>query len=59
MLTEEATKNAFVMLLTDAVGYNVFNLMQVCPEFTADVPRLKEEKVDYAIIMDGKSYYPD
>jgi hypothetical protein len=51
--TEEATKNAFVMPFINALGYNVFNPMEVCPEFTADVPGLKGEKVDYAIIMDS------
>lgn len=54
ILTEEATKNAFVMPFINALGYNVFNPMEVCPEFTADVPGLKGEKVDYAIMMDGK-----
>jgi hypothetical protein len=54
ILTEEATKNAFVMPFINALGYNVFNPMEVCPEFTADVPGLKGEKVDYAIIMDSK-----
>lgn len=53
VLTEEATKNAFVMPFINALGYNVFNPTEVCPEFTADVPGLKGEKVDYAIIMDG------
>lgn len=50
--TEEATKNAFVMPFIQALGYNVFNPMEVCPEFTADVPGLKGEKVDYAILLD-------
>ncbi len=50
--TEEATKTAFVMPFINALGYNVFNPMEVCPEFTADVPGLKGEKVDYAIIID-------
>lgn len=54
ILTEEATKSAFVMPFINALGYNVFNPMEVCPEFTADVPGLKGEKVDYAIIMDDK-----
>lgn len=52
--TEEATKTAFVMPFMQALGYNVFNPMEVCPEFTADVPGLKGEKVDYAIFIDGK-----
>jgi len=51
--TEEATKNAFIMPFINALGYNVFNPTEVCPEFTADVPGLKGEKVDYAIMMDG------
>ncbi|BAY17407.1 hypothetical protein NIES21_32450 [Anabaenopsis circularis NIES-21] len=53
VLTEEATKNAFVMPFINALGYNVFNPTEVCPEFTADVPGLKGEKVDYAINMNG------
>lgn len=53
ILTEEATKSAFVMPFINALGYNVFNPMEVCPEFTADVPGLKGEKVDYAIIKDN------
>lgn len=51
VLTEEATKNAFVMPFINALGYNVFDPTEVFPEFTADVPGLKGEKVDYSIIM--------
>lgn len=50
--TEEATKTAFVMPFIKALGYNVHNPREVCPEFTADVPGVKGEKVDYAIIID-------
>ncbi|AFY69992.1 Restriction endonuclease, type I, EcoRI, R subunit/Type III [Thalassoporum mexicanum PCC 7367] len=52
--TEEATKNAFIMPFIQALGYNVFNIMEVCPEYTADYPGLKGKKVDYAILMEGK-----
>ena len=52
--TEEATKSAFIMPFIQALGYNVFNPLEVYPEFTADVPGLKGEKVDYAIIKDNK-----
>jgi predicted type IV restriction endonuclease len=52
--TEEATKNAFIMPLLSALGYNVFDPTEVCPEYIADVPGLKGEKVDYAILVDGK-----
>lgn len=54
IVTEEATKSAFVMPFIQALGYNVFNPMEVCPEFSADVPGVKGEKVDYAILVDGK-----
>lgn len=52
--TEEATKNAFVMPFINALGYNVFDPLEVRPEFTADVGVKKGEKVDYAILRDGK-----
>ncbi len=52
--TEEATKNAFIMPLISALGYDVFNPLEVIPEFTADIGTKKGEKVDYAIKKDGK-----
>jgi hypothetical protein len=52
--TEEATKNAFVMPFIDALGYNLFNPMEVVPEFVADVGSKKYEKVDYALLRDGQ-----
>ncbi|MEB3309653.1 MAG: type I restriction endonuclease [Snowella sp.] len=54
ILTEEATKNAFVMPFLSALGYDVFNPLEVVPEFTADVGIRKGEKVDYAIKKDDK-----
>ncbi|QGM45121.1 type I restriction endonuclease [Methylocystis heyeri] len=52
--TEEATKNAFIMPFISALGYDVFNPLEVIPEFVADVGVKKGEKVDYAIKLDGK-----
>ena len=52
--TEEATKNAFVLPFIGALGYDVFDPTEVVPEFTADVGIKKGEKVDYAILKDGK-----
>jgi len=52
--TEEATKNAFVMPFIQALGYDIFDPTEVIPEFTADVGSKKGEKVDYAIMTDGK-----
>lgn len=54
VLTEEATKQAFILPLLNALGYNVFNPLEVCPEYDADAPGVKGEKVDYAILLDGK-----
>lgn len=54
ILTEEATKNAFVMPFLQALGYDVFNPLEVKPEFVADIPTKKGEKIDYAIIINGK-----
>src|SRR4051794_11772271 len=52
--TEEATKNAMVMPFISALGYNVFDPQEVTPELHADVGLKKGEKVDYAILKDGK-----
>jgi predicted type IV restriction endonuclease len=52
--TEEATKNAFIMPFIAALGYDVFNPMEVTPELNADIGIKKGEKVDYAILRDGK-----
>ena len=52
--TEEATKTSFVMPLLSALGYDVFNPTIVVPEFTADIGRKKNEKVDYAIMLNEK-----
>lgn len=52
--TEEATKNAMVMPFIQALGYNVFDPLEVTPELVADVGTKKGEKVDYAILRDGK-----
>jgi hypothetical protein len=52
--TEEATKNALIMPMIQALGYDVFNPMEVTPELISDVGTKKGEKVDYAILNDGK-----
>ncbi|OUN20846.1 type I restriction endonuclease [Pseudoflavonifractor sp. An85] len=52
--TEEATKTAIIMPFFAMLGYDVFNPQEFVPEFTADVGIKKGEKVDYAIINNGK-----
>lgn len=50
--TEEATKNALIMPFIQALGYDVFNPLEVVPEFTTDHGVKKGEKVDYAVKKD-------
>jgi hypothetical protein len=52
--TEEATKNSMVMPFIQALGYDPFNPLEVTPELVADIGTKKGEKVDYAILRDGK-----
>jgi predicted type IV restriction endonuclease len=52
--TEEATKNALVMPFINLLGYDIFDPTEVIPEYVADVGIKKGEKVDYAIVKDGK-----
>jgi hypothetical protein len=52
--TEEATKNAMVMPFIQILGYNVFDPTEVTPELVADIGTKKGEKVDYAILRDGR-----
>ena len=51
--TEEATKNAFIMPFLQGLGYDVFNPLEVVPEYVADIGLKKGEKIDYAIMQDG------
>lgn len=53
ILTEEATKNAFIMPFINALGYDVFNPLEVIPEMDCDLVKKKGEKIDYAIMKDG------
>ncbi len=52
--TEEATKTAFVLPFIAALGYDVFDPAEVCPEYVADVGIKKGEKIDYAILVGGE-----
>lgn len=53
--TEEATKTAFVMpFIQNVLGYDVFDPLEVVPEFICDVGTKKGEKIDYAIFKDGQ-----
>jgi len=53
--TEEATKNAFVMpFIRNVLGYDVFDPLEVVPEYVCDIGTKKGEKIDYAILKDGQ-----
>ena len=54
VLTEEATKSSMVMPFIQSLGYNVFDITEVVPEFDANVGASKKYKLDYAILQDGK-----
>ena len=54
ILTEEATKNAFIMPFIQSLGYDVFDPTEVIPEYTCDIGTKKGEKIDYAIFKDGE-----
>lgn len=51
--TEEATKNAFIMPFLQALGYDVFNPLEVVPEYVTDIGTKKGEKIDYAIFKEN------
>lgn len=51
--TEEATKNAFIMPFIQCLGHDVFNPLEVVPEYITDIGTKKGEKIDYAIMKDS------
>lgn len=53
---EEATKQALILPMLDALGYDIWNPAEVCPEYDADFATKKagqKEKVDLAILLGG------
>ena len=53
--TEQAAKTSFVMPFLQALGYDVFNAVEVIPEYIADWAAKKGEKVDYTIKVGGQT----
>ncbi len=51
---EETTKQALIIPFLQVLGYDVFNPLEIKPEYVSDFGRKKGEKVDYAIFKDGK-----
>lgn len=54
IITEEATKQSLILPFFQSLKYNVFNPVEFSPEYNADFGIKKGEKVDYAIMLDGK-----
>ena len=52
--TEEGTKNAFIMPMIAALGYDVFNPFEVIPEMDCDIVKKRGEKIDYAIMKNER-----
>jgi len=54
---EEATKQALVLPMLDALGFDIWNPTEVCPEYEADFVATKKqgpkEKVDFAILLEN------
>ena len=53
-LTEEATKHFLILPFISALGYDIFDIAEVMPEFTADIGIRQKERIDYAILKEGK-----
>ncbi|KZE66173.1 DNA polymerase III subunit epsilon [Fictibacillus phosphorivorans] len=54
IINEESTKQALIIPFIQTLGYDVFNPLEVEPEYVSDFGIKKGEKVDYAIKKDRK-----
>ncbi len=50
---EAATKQALIVPFIEALGYDIYNIEEVFPEYGAAVGDYKDQRVDYAILKDG------
>lgn len=51
---EEMTKQALIIPFVQMLGFDVFNPIEVRPEYSADFGKKKGEKVDYALFKDNE-----
>lgn len=51
---EEETKQSMVMPFLQVLGYDIFDPLEVRPEYTADIGIKKGEKVDYGIAFNNE-----
>jgi WD40 repeat protein len=48
---EEATKKTLIEPFIEALGYNIHDPTEVFPEFGADIPNVRGDRVDYALFQ--------
>ena len=51
---EEMTKHSLIIPFIQLLGFDIFNPLEVQPEYTADFGKKKGEKVDYAVFKNNK-----
>lgn len=51
---EEMTKQSLIIPFVQMLGFDVFNPIEVRPEYSADFGKKKGEKVDYALFKDNE-----
>lgn len=55
ILTEEATKTSLILPMIQSLGFDIYNPLEVVPEFNAEMPGTKPgDKVDYVLKKDNK-----
>jgi hypothetical protein len=50
---EEMTKQSLILPFIQVLGFDIYDPLEVRPEYTADFGKKKGEKVDYAIFKDS------
>lgn len=53
VVNEEMAKQVLILPFLKVLGFDVYNPLEIRPEYTADFGKKKGEKVDYAIFKDG------
>ena len=51
---EEGTKTALILPFVQLLGYDIFNPLEVVPEFQAEAGVKKDQRVDYALLKDDQ-----
>lgn len=54
-INEAMTKTSLILPFIQALGYDIFNPMEVAAEYTSDYGTKKGEKIDFAILRDGEA----